>query len=305
MKNLKLNGLVAATHTPFKADGSVNYPVVEQQAAGLLKNQINFAFINGTTGESHSLTLEERKKLATRWLAATKGTKLNVIVHVGSNCVEDSRALSVHAQKIGAVAVAALSPSYFKPRHVAALVDCCARIADGAPELPFYYYDIPALTGVSLSMPDFLTQGRAKIPNLAGIKWTNPDLFTFQLCLNAHPDMDLPWGNDEFLLAGLALGAKGAVGSTYNFGAPIYHRLIKALGQGDLAAARVDQHRSCLLVKTLAGQPYGYMGAAKAVMGMLGIPVGPARLPNLSPTPEQVQQLRAELEAIGFFTWIK
>lgn len=305
MKNLKLNGLVAATHTPFKADGSVNYAVVEQQAAGLLKNKINFAFINGTTGESHSLTLEERKKLAARWLAATKGTKLNVIVHVGSNCVEDSRALSAHAQKIGAVAVAALSPSYFKPRNVGVLVDCCARIAGGAPELPFYYYDIPALTGVSLSMPDFLAQGRAKIPNLAGIKWTNPDLFTFQLCLNAHPDMDLPWGNDEFLLAGLALGAKGAVGSTYNFGAPIYHRLIKALGQGDLAAARVDQHRSCLLVKTLAGQPYGYMGAAKAVMGMLGIPVGPARLPNLSPTPEQVQQLRAELEAIGFFSWIK
>lgn len=305
MKNLKLNGLVAATHTPFKANGAVNYAVVEQQAAGLLKNKINFAFINGTTGESHSLTLEERKKLATRWLAVTKGTKLNVIVHVGSNCVEDSRALSAHAQKIGAVAVAALSPSYFKPRNVAVLVDCCARIAGGAPELPFYYYDIPALTGVSLSMPDFLAQGRAMIPNLAGIKWTNPDLFTFQLCLNAHPDLDLPWGNDEFLLAGLALGAKGAVGSTYNFGAPIYHRLIKAFGRGDLAAARVEQHRSCLLVKTLAGQPYGYMGAAKAVMGMLGIPVGPARLPNLSPTPEQVQQLRAELEAIGFFRWIQ
>lgn len=304
MKYLKLNGLVAATHTPFKADGSVNHPIVEKQAEGLLQNKIRFAFINGTTGESHSLTHDERKKLAARWLAITKGTKLKVIVHVGSNCIEDARDLAAHAQKVGAVAVAALSPSYFKPRNVATLVDCCARIAGGAPGLPFYYYDIPALTGVSLPMPDFLAQGRAKIPNLAGIKWTNPDMYTYQLCLNAHPDMDLPWGNDEYLLAGLVLGAKGAVGSTYNFGAPIYHRVFKALARGDLAAARVDQHRSCLLVRTLAGQPCGYMGAAKALMGMLGVPVGPARLPNLSPTPEQVKQLRSELESIGFFGWI-
>ena len=296
--------MVAASHSPFKNDGSLNLAVVEKQAAHLLKHKIPTVFINGSTGESHSLTLDERKKLATRWLAVTQGTKLRVVVHVGSNCIADARTLATHAQQIGALAIAALAPSYFKPRHVTALVDCCAQIASGAPELPFYFYDIPGLTGVSLAMPEFLEQGRAQIPTLAGIKWTNADLYSYQLCQQVAGDFDLPWGNDEYMLAALALGAKGAVGSTYNFAAPIYQRLMKGFAAGDLARARAEQYRSCRLVKTLAGQSYGYMGAAKALMGMLGVPVGPARLPNLSPTPAQVEQLRSDLQQLGFFDWI-
>jgi N-acetylneuraminate lyase len=218
--------------------------------------------------------------------------------------VADARALAAHAQKAGALAIAALAPSYFKPRHVGALLDTCAQIAGGAPDLPFYFYDIPVLTGVHLSMPDFLAQGRARIPNLAGIKWTNADLYAYQLCQHVPGAFDLPWGNDEFLLAALALGARGAVGSTYCFAAPIYRRLWGAFAVGDLEKARTEQFRSCLLVKTLVGQPCGYMGAAKAVMGMLGVPVGPARLPNLSPTAEQVKALRAELDTLGFWDWI-
>ena len=304
MKHPHLTGLVAAAHTPFKPDGALNLAVVEKQAAHFLKNRVNTVFIGGSTGESHSLSLDERRKLAARWMAVAKGTKLKVIVHVGSNCVADARALSAHAQKIGALAISALAPCYFKPRHVAALIDTCAEIAGGAPALPFYFYDIPVLTGVSLSMPDLLAQGRAKIPTLAGIKWTNPDLYSYQLCRHTPGGFDLPWGNDEYLLAALALGATGAVGSTYCFAAPIYQRIFKAFAKGDLEAARVDQFRSCQLVKTLAGQPCGYMGAAKALMGLLGVPVGRARLPNLTPTAEQTEKLRGELDAIGFWDWI-
>jgi N-acetylneuraminate lyase len=267
-----------------RPDGTLNLAVVEKQAAHFLQNKVPVAFIGGSTGESHSLSLDERRKLAARWMAVAKGTKLKVIVHVGSNCVADARTLAAHAQKLGAAAVSALAPCYFKPRHVDALLDTCAQIAGGAPGLPFYFYDIPVLTGVSLSMPDFLARGRAKMPNLAGIKWTNSDLYSYQLCRALPGDFDLPWGNDEYLLAALALGARGAVGSTYCFAAPIYRRLWGAFAVGDLEKARAEQYRSCLLVKCLAGQPYGYMGAAKALMGLLGVPVGPARLPNLSPT---------------------
>jgi N-acetylneuraminate lyase len=305
MKFRPLTGLVAAAHTPFKPDGTLNLAVVEKQAAHFLQNKVPVAFIGGSTGESHSLSLDERRKLAARWMAVAKGTKLKVIVHVGSNCVADARTLAAHAQKLGAAAVSALAPCYFKPRHVDALLDTCAQIAGGAPGLPFYFYDIPVLTGVSLSMPDFLARGRAKMPNLAGIKWTNPDLYSYQLCRALPGDFDLPWGNDEYLLAALALGARGAVGSTYCFAAPIYRRLWGAFAVGDLEKARAEQYRSCLLVKCLAGQPYGYMGAAKALMGLLGVPVGPARLPNLTPTSEQVKALRGELDALGFWDWIR
>ena len=302
---MKLHGLIAATHTPFRADGALHLAIVEKQAAHLLAHGVRTAFIGGTTGESHSMTLPEREQLAQRWVEVARGTPLAVVVHVGSNCLADARALAAQAQTLGAAAVAALSPSYFKPRTVGLLVDCCAEIAAAAPALPFYFYDIPSMTGVSLSMPEFLERGSARIPNLAGIKWTNPDLYSYQLCRHLAGQFDLPWGNDEYLLAALAIGAEGAVGSTYNFAAPVYHRVMKAFAAGDFDAARREQHRSALLVQTLAGTPGGFMGAAKALLGMLGVEVGPARLPNGNPTPAEAAKLRADLEALGFFDWIE
>jgi N-acetylneuraminate lyase len=299
----KLTGLVAAAHTPFNPDSSLNLAAVEKQATHFLRNNVKVAFIGGSTGESHSLVTEERRLLAERWLEVARGTELRVIVHVGSNSVADAAALAAHAHKIGASAISALAPSYFKPKSVAELINCCAAITAAAPSTPFYFYDIPALTGVNLSMPDFLAQGRKKVPCLAGIKWTNADLYAYQLCQHVPGDFDLPWGNDEYMLAALALGATSAVGSTYCFAAPVYHRLMRAFAAGDLVTARKEQFHSVQLVKLLAG--YGYMGAAKATMKIIGVDVGPARLPNTNLTPEQVRELREQLETLGFFDWIK
>lgn len=300
----RLTGLVAATHTPFHPDGSLNLTIVEKQAAHLLANGVRTAFIGGSTGESHSLGLEERRALAQRWVEITRGSELKVVVHVGSNCLTDAANLARQAQELGALAISALSPSYFKPRSIDVLIDCCAQIASAAPDTPFYFYDIPVLTGVNLSMPDFLGVAKQRIPNLAGLKFTNADLMSYQLCLRANDGaFDCPWGIDEALLAALAMGATGAVGSTYNFAAPIYHRLMTAFALGDLAAARAEQFRSVQLVQALAR--HGYMGAAKFLMKELGVDVGPARLPNPALKPEQSAALRAELTALGAFDWLR
>lgn len=299
----RLTGLVAATHTPFNPDGSLNLTIVEKQAAHLLANGVRTAFIGGSTGESHSLSLEERRALAQRWFEITRGSELKVVVHVGSNCLTDAAHLARQAQELGALAISALSPSYFKPRSIEVLIDCCAQIASAAPATPFYFYDIPVLTGVNLSMPEFLATAKERIPTLAGLKFTNPDLMSYQLCLlDGDGRFDCPWGIDEALLAALAMGATGAVGSTYNFAAPIYLRLMTAFAKGDLATARAEQFRSVQLVQTLA-RP-GYMGAAKALMKMLGVDVGPARLPNASLSGEQTRQLEHDLRTLGFFDWL-
>ncbi|HEX8911670.1 MAG TPA: dihydrodipicolinate synthase family protein, partial [Humisphaera sp.] len=172
------------------------------------------------------------------------------------------------------------------------------------PGLPFYFYDIPSMTGVQFPMPDFLAAAAGRVPNLAGLKFTNPDLMAYQSCLRAAGGrFDLPWGIDEHLLAALSMGAVGAVGSTYNFAAPVYTRLMAAFAAGDLAAARAEQYRAVRLIGLLAG--LGYMGAAKATMGFLGVDVGPARLPNTNPTAEQLAGLRTSLEEMGFFDWVK
>lgn len=296
-----IQGLVAATHTPFHEDGSLNLPMIEKQAAHLQKTGISTAFIGGTTGESHSLSLAERHALTQRWMEVTEGSALKVIVHVGANCLGDVVALASQAQELGADAISALTPSYFKPRSVTALVDCCVQITDAAPELPFFLYDIPSFTGVSLSMPEFLTQGAERLPTLAGIKFTNPDGMMFQQCLH-HSDgaFSILWGTDECLIAGLALGATGAVGSTYNFAAPIYQRIIRAFEQNDFATARAEQKRSVELVARLAS--VGYMGAAKSVMRMLGVDVGKARLPHTNLDAAQEKALEADLEKMGFLS---
>lgn len=300
MKSFELTGLVAATHTPFDADGSLNLSIVEPQAKHLLANDVKTAFICGTTGESSSLTLNERQQMAQRWMEVVKGTALRVVVHVGSNCLVDSKTLAAQAEKLGAHAVAAVGPSYFKPRNVAALVEWCSELAAAAPNTPFYYYDIPSLTGLQLSSPEFLAQADGKIPNLRGIKFTNPDLMSYQLCLRAGGGkFDIPYGMDEVLLAALAVGAKGAVGSTYNFAAPIYHRVWKAFAAGDMETARKEQFRAVQMIQLLVG--VGFFAGAKAAMKMLGVDVGPARLPHGNLRADQVKKLRSDLEKIGFF----
>jgi N-acetylneuraminate lyase len=229
---------------------------------------------------------------------------MNLIVHVGANCLADAAALAAQAQKLHAHAVSALAPSYFKPRSIDTLIACCQEIAAAAPATPFYYYDIPGMTGVSLSMPDFLAAAPARIPTLAGVKFSNPDLMAYQKCLHADAGrFDIPWGTDEYLLAALAVGAAGGVGSSYNFAAPIYTRLLTAFAKDDLPTARKEQYRSVQLIDLLAS--YGYMPAAKAAMTFLGVDVGPARLPHPRLTSDQTTRLRASLEQLGFFDWIR
>ncbi len=299
----KLTGLTAATHTPFHADGSLHLAVVEKQAAHLLYHGVNTVFIGGSTGESSSLTVEERLSLGQRWAEVAKGTPIRVVTHVGANCLADCRALAAQAEKLGSHSISALAPSYFKPRSLDVLIACCAEVAAAAPNTPFYFYDIPALTGVNFSMPDFLAQAKDRIPNLVGLKFTNPDLMSYQLCLRADGGRwDLPFGVDEHMLGALAMGATGAVGSGFNFAAPIYLRMIAAFQRGDLATAREEQFRGVRLIQLFAG--LGYMAAAKAAMGFLGVDVGPARLPNANLSSAQMSKLRNDLETMGFFEWV-
>lgn len=295
----QVRGLVAATYTPFDAQGEVNLAAIEPYAEHLQRFAVQAAFINGSTGESHSLSLEERLAMARRWSEALRGSSVRLVVHVGTNCLADARAMAAQAQSLGAAAVAALAPSYFKPRTLEALVACCEQIASAAPDLPFYFYDIPALTGVAFSMPEFLEMASKRIANLAGLKFTNPDLMAYQRCLMIEDGrFDVPWGMDECLLAALAVGAVGAVGSSYNFAAPLYQKLLAAFARGDLAAAQTEQRRSVRLIDLLAR--YGYAAAAKATMGLLGVDVGGPRLPYLDLTAEQRKQLETDLEQIGF-----
>jgi N-acetylneuraminate lyase len=297
-----LHELVTATHSPFTARGSVAIEVVPIQASFLAANGIRTVFITGTTGESHSLTRDERIALYEAWAAAGPAHGLTVIAHVGSNSIDDARAFARSAGELELAAIAALAPSYFKPDNMDALVEWCRAVAAEAPDLPFYYYDIPSFTGVSLPIERFLVAASPRIPNLAGVKFSNPDLVSYRRCLDVEDGrFDLPWGIDEALLAALATGARGAVGSTYNWAPKLYLDLISAFARADFDEARRLQSLSIAMVDAIAAT--GFMGTSKALMARLGVPVGPARPPLDNPDDRQVDALLVRLCELGFDEW--
>ena len=297
----RFRGLVAAPFTPFNADRSLNLDVIPAYARFLRANGVGAAFVCGTTGEGLSLTLDERLAVAARW-AACADEKLRVIVHVGHTCLADARTLTAHAAEIGAAAVSALAPMFFKPRSNAELVEWCAAVASAAPALPFYYYNIPSMTGVSFPVADFLARAADRIPSLAGIKYTHEDLPDYRACVAAADGRyDILFGRDELLLEGTAAGALGAVGSTYNYAAPLYLRILAALTAGRAAEARTLQDTAIKMIALCNGIGVTHLAASKALMAMLGLDCGPVRLPLIPPTPEQLAGLRTQLTEIGFF----
>jgi N-acetylneuraminate lyase len=303
MSAFKFTGLCTATHTPFHPDGSLNLAVVERQAAFLRSHGITSVFIGGTTGESSSLTAAERAELNDRWAVVGPAAGIDVVVHVGANCLTEAAQLAAHAEKNQAKAVSMIAPSYFKPRTLNDLVASCAMVAKAAPRTPFYYYDIPGMTGIGgFPVDAFLQAASPVIPNLAGVKYSNPDLDAMRRAQALEGGrFDLPFGVDERFLAALRAGATAGVGSTYNFNPGPLQRVIAAHAKGDAALAEAEQAKVQPVVDILAKR--GYMGAAKALMGHLGVPLGPARLPNGNPDAAETKQMLGELEAIGFFSW--
>jgi len=297
----RFRGLVAAPFTPFNADRSINLDVIPTYARFLQENGVRAAFVCGTTGEGLSLTLEERLAVAAKWVESADKS-LPVIVHVGHTCLADARQLTAHAEKIGAAAVSALAPVFFKPRNTDELVDWCEAVASAAPSLPFYYYNIPSMTGVSFPVADFLARAADRIPTLAGVKYTHEDLPDFGACVTAAGGrFDILFGRDELLLEGWKAGARGAVGSTYNYGAPLYLRLLTAIEHGDEATARTLQDTAIKMIAICNGIGVTHLAASKALMAMLGVDCGPVRLPLIQPNAAQLAGLRTQLTEIGFF----
>lgn len=298
MNNKHLSGLIVAPFTPMHKDGRINLDMIEKQAELFINNGVNGAFVCGTTGESMSLTVEERMVLAEQWQKVSGD--FTVIVHVGHTCLTVSRKLTAHAQKIGAYAVGAMAPCFFKPASVDDLVSFCAEIASAAPELPFYYYHIPSMTGVNFRMIDFLRAAADKIPTLTGVKFTDENLMDFAQCLNLdNGRFNMLFGRDELLLAGLSLGATGAVGSTYNYASPLYNRIISAYNSGDMASAQKDQGRSRDIVTIL--HKFGGLPTGKAIMKITGLDCGGVRPPLRNLSKVQYNELSGYLDQIGFF----
>lgn len=297
--------LTAAPFTPFQSDGEINVDLILSMAGHLKRTGVHAAFVNGTTGEYSSLTMDERCLLTEAWMDAGREHDLDIMVHVGANSLSDCVKLTSHAASCGADAISAVAPSYLKPERLSILVDWMSVIAAEAPDCPFYYYHIPGLTGVNFSMSEFLQVGISRIPNLKGIKFSAIQPAEILECLQLYGDShEILYGNDESLLTGLALGVHGAIGSTYNFMTPVYLKMIKAFQSGDHVSAQKWQYHSVKVVNRLAR--FGFLPHAKALMKQFDLDCGDVRLPleavNTSGLNDLYADLLPQLKELGILS---
>ncbi|HEY9364682.1 MAG TPA: dihydrodipicolinate synthase family protein [Chitinophagaceae bacterium] len=300
MKFSHLKGLIAAPFTPMDKNRELNLSLIPEYYQFLKHNKVTGAFISGSTGEGVSMSLSEKKAVAKAWADATNHDEdFKVMTLLGGTSLTDCKELAMYAQQVGLYAVSFTAPFYFKPANATTLADCCKQIADVVPDMPFYYYHIPVLTGVDFSMIDLLKNVDGKIPNFAGIKYTHEDFMDFLSCLHfQNGKYDMLWGRDENMLPALSIGAKGAVGSTFNYAAPLYYDLIDAFNQNDFKKAQALQQRSIDMI-TLLGK-YGGIATGKAYMTLVGLDCGGFRLPVKNMNDEQFQLFEKDTEQINF-----
>ncbi len=297
----KINGLINAPFTPFYPNGEVNLEPIDAYCKMLVKNGIVGVFINGSSGEGYMLTEDERKALAEKWVSvAPEGFK--VIVHVGSTCVKQSYNLAKHAQEIGAWGIGAMASPFPKAGNVEVLVKYCEEIACGAPNLPFYFYHIPALSGVFLPMLPFLKAIDGRVPNFAGIKYTFEAMYEYNQCrLYKDGKFDMLHGQDETILPCLAMGgAQGGIGGTTNYNGRELVGILDAWKAGDLELARERQNFSQEVINVICNYRGNIVGG-KRIMKLIGLDMGPNRTPFQNMTDAEEQAMKAELEAINFF----
>jgi len=297
MKISKYNGLVAAPFTPLDKNGKINYGLIPGYYRLLEKNGVTGAFINGTTGEGVSLTQKEKQLQASEWASCLRNKgKVRIINLVGGTCYQECIEQALFSKEAGLSAIAVLAPYYFKP-DADRLAEFVTRTGESVPGMPVYFYHIPSMTGVCFPMIGFLEKISAMLPNFAGIKYTQEDFMDFMLCLNYKDGRyDMLWGRDECLLAALSLGARGFIGSTYNYASPLYLSIIKAFDGKNSDEARLLQLKSvemiCLLGK------YGGISTGKAFMKYIGLDFGEFRSPVYNMTDDMYSEFVKDVKSL-------
>jgi len=291
--------LIAAPFTPMDEQGNLNLEAIPDYAAYLAYNQVDGAFIAGSTGEGPSLSIAEKKALFKTWAEAVpEGFK--TIALVGGTSLPETQALALYAQSCGIQAISVIAPYYFIPSNVEALGKFCAAVAAEVPDMPLYYYHIPALSRCAVNMIDFLEFADTHLPSLQGIKFTHPNLMDFHACIHRPgKSYQMLWGRDEELLAALSMGAHGAVGSTYNYMSPVFRELVSAFLAKDLPRASILQQRANACIEVLIR--YGGIAPGKVFMRLAGMDCGPCRVPLDQLSPEKEGEISTALSERDFF----
>ena len=273
------SGVCTALVTPFLKD-TVNYPMLEQLLRRQYDAGIRALVICGTTGESATLTDEEKLTMF-RYAKKSGPEDLRIIAGTGSNSTAHAIALSQAAQDAGADALLVVSPYYNKATPEGLYLHYAA-IASSV-QIPVILYNVPSRTGVDI--PVEVYRRLSQIPNIAGVKEASSDIRKLARIRSQCPDHFTVWcGNDDLAVAAMALGAKGLISVVSNIEPEITGSMIGAALDGDFDTATALQLSLLPLIEALFQEVNPI--PVKAAMAMIGYDCGSCRMPLCSPSEE-------------------
>ena len=288
-----MNGLYVASITPFKQDGSFNPNSLEMLTKRHLSQGAAGFFAGGSSGEC--FLLSESERIAVFETACAFKNETNIIAHVGAISTEESIRYDKAAKSFGAQFISATPPFYygFSSTQIAQyFYDISAAV-----DMPIMVYNFPTNTGKSFDLSHPNIRSLFCSDAVWGIKHTNLDLFQFERIRALNPKLIMLNGYDETMSAGLALGADGSVGSSFNVLLPHFIQIYDACKAGDKEKAMELQTKANNIMETMYS--VGLVAALKYILVSQGINAGEPRKP-FSPLTQEQKKLVDDVLACNF-----
>lgn len=290
-----LHGVMPALLTPFNPQQQLDIPSLRRLVQFNIAQGVDGLYVGGSTGEAFIQNLQEREQVLEVVAQEAKG-KLTLIAHVGGISTHESQILAGAAKRYGFDAVSAVTPFYY-PFSFGEHCDHYRAIIDAAEGLPMVVYNIPALSGVKLSLDQISTL--ITLPGVAALKQTSGDLYQMEQVRRAHPDKVIYNGYDEIFLSGLLAGADGGIGSTYNVMGWRYKGIMQALKEGNISQAQSLQTECNKVIDVLI--KVGVFRGLKTILHHMDVVDTPICRKPFAPVEEQylpeLRQLAAQLSA--------
>lgn len=285
-----MKGIFTALMTPFHSDYSINEKSLKKLVEFNIESGVNGFYVGGSTSEGMIMSSEERKQVF-RIVADACGKAVPMIAHVGTISTDSAIDMALEAKALGYDAISAVAPFYYG-FPLKAIKQYYLDIVNAA-DMPMFVYNFPAGNGFSFTA-DVAADFFASDFRFAGIKHTSNDLFALSQFKQRIPRATVFNGFDEVCLAGLSMGADGAIGSTYNFMGAKFVHLYNAFRCGDLATAQKEQKEASAIIAEMC--KYGVMACEKEILTLMGIEMGPCRRPFLPLDSEGKKAMKALVE---------
>lgn len=264
MRNLeKYKGVIPAFYACYDEEGSISPEGVKALARYFVEKGVKGVYVNGSSGECIYQSVEDKKIVLENVMEAAKG-KLTVIAHVACNNTKDSMELARHAESVGADAIAAIPPIYFRlPEH--AIAQYWNDISSAAPNTDFVIYNIPQLAGVALTMNLFAEM--RKNPNVIGVKNSSMPVQDIQMFkAAAGEDYVIFNGPDEQFISGRVIGAEGAIGGTYGAMPELFLKMDELVREGELGRAKELQYAVNEIIYKMCSARGNMYGVIKEIL---------------------------------------